>query len=250
MFKIRWLLAFIGLLLPTLALSEDHTLGLYVGVGTFKYDVKGEIGAGAEPVELGTDLNLGDEQKTLYYLDFDHNFPLLPKFRLESMDVDVNGTAELLRDISFNGTNFTPPAALQSRFEWTQLNAALYYTLVDIADLQLDLGISLRQIEGEVEIVSSLSQTNIDFDETLPLLYSKFRFDMYSGWWIGAELHGAAFSDNQILDTNIKLGWETEYGLGLEVGYRELQIELEDLGDITESDVELSGPYFGLNFRI
>ncbi|MEM7098433.1 MAG: TIGR04219 family outer membrane beta-barrel protein [Pseudomonadota bacterium] len=228
--------------------DTDPVMGVYMGAGTFKYDTTGEFSAGGEPVDVGVDLDLGDEQKGFFYLDLDHRLPLLPKLRLETMSVQMNGTSELIRDITIDGTSFIPPSGLRSTFTWDQISAAFYYRIFD-GPAQLDLGLSVRQIEGEITVDSSISSVALDFDETVPMLYSKFRFQLMNGWWFGAEFHGTSISSNELIDMNTKLGWVSDWGIGGEFGYRLMQLELEDAGDLTGSDLSIEGPYFGLNFQ-
>lgn len=238
-----------GLLLPPgISYADAPRFGVYVGAGTFKHDVNGDIAAQGEGVDLDQDLSLGDEQSNQFYVELDHDLRFVPKLRIDLIDVEMDGVSELGRDISFDGTTFEPPAALRSLFRYEQTNLALFFNVFD-GHADIDVGLSLRRMEGELAISSTLESTSIVFDETLPLLYTRLRFDMYSGWWFETELQGMAASGNELVDVAAKLGWQSPWKVGVELGYREIRFQLEDVGEITNADFAIEGPYLGLNAR-
>lgn len=101
-----------------------------------------------------------------------------------------------------------------------------------------------------MEVASETDRGRADFDGVLPLLYGRARADLpLTGFWIGGDAMGLAYEGDRLLDLSAQVGWESPWGLGAEVGWRQFDLELDDVGDIDLAEIEISGPYAALNFH-
>src|SRR6056297_2908400 len=210
--------------------QADSLFGLYLGAGKWEQSFSGEVASGPIEVDVETDLDLGDDRNNLFYAAFEHGVPLLPNVRVHYLDVTSSGTETLSRSIEFNGEVFSFSEVVASEVEFTQKDAVLYYQLLDNV-LSLDLGIGARWLDGHAEIASSTDVGRVDFDEVGPMLYGRARVDLpFTGLWVGAELMGVAYDGDDLLDANAQIGWESPIGLGAEVGWRGMRMNLDDIG--------------------
>jgi hypothetical protein len=51
------------------------------------------------------------------------------------------------------------------------------------------------------------------------------------------------------LEFDAKIGYESSVGLGIEAGYRAVQIELDAFDDVDVAELDVSGPYAAINFH-
>ena len=82
------------------------------------------------------------------------------------------------------------------------------------------------------------------------MLYGKARVDLpLTGLWAGLEGQGMSYQDNSLIEFNAHLGWESDIGLGVEAGWRSLELELEDFDQVANAVLEVDGPYAALNYH-
>ena len=242
----KWTVLLVGLL--ALPAHADTIFGVYVGYGSWKHDSTGDVNASGSTLDLEDDLALGDDQDGIYYLALEHPIPFVPNIRAQRSSFGTDGAAEAGRTLTFNGLTFQPPTGIQTDIFVEQTDLILYYELLDNV-LSWDLGLGARKLDGSVEIGSSLASTEVDFDATIPIVYTAVRMELLAGWWAAAEAMGMSYSDSELIDSNVKLGWESPWGLGLEAGYKWISLELDDVDEITNASIEFQGPYAALNYH-
>lgn len=117
----------------------------------------------------------------------------------------------------------------------------LYYQLLDNW-IDLDMGIDLKRFDGEVELAGD-SSSRLEIDKTIPLLYLSARFNLpYDGFYIGANFNNLSLNDSNVEDSTIKLGYETNYGIGFEGGFQSFSLEL-DGADNLNTDLKYDGVF-------
>jgi outer membrane protein len=236
-------------LLATGPAYGDTLFGVYAGAGVWKQDYSGDVAAGAEDVDVERDLDVENQTNNLLYVAVEHGVPVLPNVRVNYADVSTSGRNTLNRTVTFRGETFTVSQDVRSKLELTQMDAVAYYQLLDNV-FSLDVGIAARWIEGEVEVASNTGVGRAEFDGVIPLLYARTRVDLpLTGLWVGAEAMGLAYDGHQLLDANAQVGWESPVGLGAELGWRTLRLELDSLEDIDSAEIDISGPYAAVNFH-
>jgi outer membrane protein len=227
----------------------DTLFGIYAGAGTWQQSFAGDVTSGVTVVDIEDDLALDDDSNVVFYAALEHGVPVLPNIRAQHFSMDVDGENVLSRTIEFNGETFAIDEAVATTVDLTQTDAVLYYELLDNV-VSLDVGMAVSMIEGSIEVVSSTDGAEADFDEVIPLLYAKARADLpFSGLWIGAEAQGISYDDNSLVEYNAQVGWESDLGLGVEAGWRGVQMELDAFDDVQSAEVDVTGPYAAINFH-
>ena len=119
----------------------------------------------------------------------------------------------------------------------------LYYELIDVG-MDLDLGLTARYLEGEVE----LNNVRESAEVLLPMIYLRGKFNLpFTGTYIGGQVNAASYSGDSILDGDVKVGWQTENFIfpefGVEAGYRQFSIDADESVLI---DLEMDGVFVNL----
>lgn len=224
----------------------DTILGIYAGAGVWQSDISGDVQDGITAIDTEDDIGLQDNDNNYFYAALEHPIPLLPNIKLQHTKLSVDGDNELNRIIDFNGSQFSINENVSAEADLTHTDATFYYELLDNW-ASLDLGITVRLFDGFVEIQSADESASEDLDVPIPMLYGKVRFDLpLTGLSLDAEANGIGYSGNKLIDATLRVAYESGIGLGLEGGYRSLQLELDE--DV-EADIDLSGLFIGINFH-
>lgn len=231
------------------AVRADALFGVYAGAGTWQQSFSGDVASSGDGIDLEDDLDIGDEQNNVAYLAVEHGVPVLPNLRVSYTDIAGSGRNLLTRSVVFNDQVFTLAENVSSNLELTQTDAVLYYQFLDNV-ASLDVGLAARWVDGEVEVASDTAVAGAEFKGVLPLLYARGRLDLpLTGLWAGAEVMGLAYDGHQLMDANAQIGWESPVGLGAELGWRTMRLELDSIDDIDSADIDISGPYAAVNFH-
>ena len=237
----------LGLALPYSTAQADTIFGVYAGGGTQKFDFTGDFEddtTTSGDIDLEDDLNLGDESGTYVYIAIEHPVPFLPNILLTSVEIDQSGSGSVTQ--TFDGIDFS--GDVDSTVDLSHTDATLYYELLDNW-VNLDLGLTVRKFDGEVKLVSESAGTaQEDIDYTIPLLYGKARFDLpLTGVYVSASGNWIGAGSNSFLDSMVTVGYESTIGLGLEAGYRNITLSVDE--DDFEADFVLSGIYAAATFH-
>lgn len=233
----------------SLPAAADTVFGVYAGAASWQQEVSGNIASGISDLDVEDDLGLDDDNNNMFYVAIEHPIPTVPNIRVQHADISLGGDNVLSRTIEFNGNAFTVAEQVATDIELTQTDAVLYYELLDNY-LTLDLGLAARYVDGYVDVASTTSSASAEFSGVIPMLYGQVRADLpLTGMWVGIQAQGVAYDGNQLLDANAQVGWESGIGLGLEVGYRAFQLELEDFDEVDNAEIDVEGVYFGLNYH-
>ncbi len=227
----------------------DTIFGIYAGAGTWKQEYAGDVRSGLTTVDVEDDLAVDGDNNNVFYVAVEHPVPFLPNIRAQHMTMDVEGDNVLSRTIEFNGELFAISDAVATSVDLSQTDAVFYYELLDNV-VSLDLGIAVSLLEGELAIASSTESASAEFDEVIPMLYGKVRADLpFTGLWVAAEGQGMSYDGNSLMEFNAHVGYESEFGLGIEAGYRSVQLELDQFEDVQAAEIDITGPYAALNFH-
>jgi outer membrane protein len=231
------------------AVLADTLFGVYAGAGTWQQSYSGDVRSGISTVDIEEDLGLDDDDSVILYAAFEHGIPVLPNVRAQYYTLDVDADNRLSRTIEFNGDIFNLSEDVITAVDLTQTDAVLYYELLDNV-VSLDLGLSISLVEGSIEVTSLSEQASADFDEVVPMLYAAVRADLpFTGLWVGAQAQGISYDDNTLVGFDAKIGYKSSVGLGLEAGYRAVQIELDAFDEVNQAKIDVDGPYAAINFH-
>lgn len=238
-----------GLALSGGAAQADTIFGVYAGVGQWKSELSGDVGI--TDTDFST-LGFEEENNNMFYIALEHPVPVLPNIMLKRTDLSTNGSATLQSNVQFDNVIFPAGTTLVTDIDMTHTDATFYYEILDNW-LNLDLGLTARSFEGELlasnDDVVPLSET-VELDAVIPLVYVKGQIDLpFTGFSIKGDVNAIAYSGDSISDISAAVAWHSNFlvvDLGVELGYRRMNLEIDDLGDL-QTDLTLDGPYLSIN---
>ncbi len=235
--------------------SADRLLGIFVGASSWQQEFDGfiEDRDATLPAEIDfqDDLGLDDDNGNVLYVALEHPVPFLPNVMLKQTNIEVSGNGQVTQSLSIgNGTVIDINDPVSSAADLSHDDLTLYYQILDNY-VSLDLGITARFFDGYVEVneTSATNDAREEFDAVIPLVYLNARVDLpFTGAYAGASGNVLGDGDNMFADYQGVVGWESDFGLGVELGYRVLDLELDDLDDI-DAELTVDGGYAGLFFH-
>ena len=244
-------LAFSSVFVPGIAIS-DTIFGIYAGGGVWSTDVDGSFtfvgDGGNDTVDLSDDLGLEGDNNSVFYIALEHPIPVIPNIKLQRSEMMTESTATLTRDIDFDDISYPVGEVVHSTIDLSHTDATLYYEILDNW-VSLDVGLTIRLFDGEVDISSESDPTltdTIDLDAPIPMLYGKAQFNLpFSGFSVAAELNTLGI----VSDLLLKAAYESPYRFGVEAGYRVFSIGLDDVDDL-DTSIDVDGVYMGLTLHI
>ncbi|MFT2110046.1 TIGR04219 family outer membrane beta-barrel protein [Marinomonas sp. 2405UD68-3] len=225
-----------ALLLSYLVLAstaQADVLGLTAEFGTFSPDPTIEFSDHDETSET-TDMDA--DSSSYYGIAFEHPLPLIPNIRLQGTNLTSEGT--VTSDVVFEGQTLSGKAKL----DLSHTDYTFYYEFLDgILWLELDAGFTIRDFDGSIELDSVRS----DLSATIPLAYiSAYATIPSTSLSIGGEFKALSIGDSSVTDTTIKVKYETPFLVGIEGGYRSMNIDLVDI-DNKDVNSDSSGVFLG-----
>ncbi len=226
--------------------QADTIFGVYAGAGSWQTDYSGDVG---QPAIGAKDLGIKDNNNTYYYIALEHPIPLLPNIRLQHENISRSQSATINQSFEIDGTEFDADTQVDSAFDLSYNQGTLYYEVLDNW-FNLDLGLTLRKYSGYVRANSDFANAKVDADQTVPLVYGKFQFDLpFSGLSAGIEGNYVKYQDSTLSDYSAKISYlfDSVLDAGVELGYRSMTINLDD-NDV-QTNLELTGPYAAAIFH-
>ncbi|MCG8394714.1 MAG: TIGR04219 family outer membrane beta-barrel protein [Pseudomonadales bacterium] len=240
----------LAMLTTTLACTSVQAapaFNLYGGGYNWNSELEGSLASGGDDVDLDNDLGFDHASQSGAYLGLEHTVSLVPNVRVRYLDLNDRTSQRLPRDITFAGSNFTAGERTFSNLELEILDGTLYYSL-PLDNTRLDLGLMVQDLDGELQVNSSGDTASQHIDKTLPLLHvaATWPFALISdNAYLGAEVNGMLYSDDSLADFTLRAGWRSDFLLGLEVGYNQRFIDLDEDSN-TRTDLKFGGPYVAL----
>lgn len=163
---------------------------------------------------------------------FEHPIPIIPNVKLKYTKLDTETEAKF--DL----------AKTEINLDHTDL--ILYYEILDNV-VKADVGIGATKLNGTVQQFSR----NINVDEYSPIIYAEAGVKLpFTGLSAKAEATYTNVNDVKITDAQAEFQYDFVktifLDLGAKVGYRILNIELNDI-DKSDMKFDFKGPYIGVN---
>lgn len=249
-----------SLVASVLLLSSTSAIADTVGfeLGTYKWtpDYSGEITGddallAGDTISLENDLGFSDEDHQITWLAIEHPVPFIPNFKVVISDLEASADSTITRQLNFGGEVFQADEDVSTLADMSNTEYTLYYELLDNW-INLDAGLTLRQYDGMVTLKTPATGTNVnaqeDLDFTIPLLYLKGRVDLpLTGVFVDGTVNIIGYDGDSISDTEVSLGYESEFGLGAKAGYRTFSMDVEE-SDFT-ADLEYTGAYVSVFYH-
>ena len=241
--------------------SYADFFGIYAGASIWQATPSGQvqdIGVGIQfntSIDVENDLGFGEENTNMFYLAFEHPIPLLPNLRAQHTELIATTSAQLSRDITFAGIDYQVDSQVSAIADLTHTDGTIYWELWDLI-AEVDLGITGRLFDGLVEISSDTSINNNggvslrgfrEFSAGIPLVYGKVGVKVpFTGLSASVSANAISLPDVELMDIMARINYEVDFGLGAEVGYRLMELDIVD--DIV-ADISVEGFYAGISYH-
>jgi len=225
------MLVALGLMTGT---AQADFLGLYVGGGVWDHDPSGDFSSvGSPSIGLESDLGMSSETEGYFYAAFEHPIPFIPNLRIDSTSLTHDGNAS---GVDFNGSTLSGPATISL----DSMDLLLYWRILDNW-VNLDLGLSLREFDGEFTVDTE----TLGISESIPTAYVAVMFDMpFTGLSIGGDFYHTGLDDNSLDDLRLRVAYEMGV-IGFEGGLRNYSLKLDDV-DGVDADMKFDGIFLGV----
>lgn len=222
----------------------DTVLGFYAGTNYWNYGMSGKIQSTFSQNQQ-VDIDFDNNSNNVFYAALEHPVPFLPNFKLQQNTIQSDGLINVSGFTNFPGQSFN----VSSDIDFSHTDLMLYYEVLDNW-VNLDLGLSFKYFDGYSEFnYETMIDDRSDFDDLIPMLYAKGKIDLpFTGFSASATLEALSFDSNKVTDLNLAVSYESKSGIGAEVGYRSMTVDLVNIGDLT-SDIDIDGFYLGVNFH-
>ncbi len=203
-----------------------------------------------DDVKLDSDgLNLKSTNGMQISLFFEHPVPVLPNLKIRRTNVKTEGNG------LYSGTFLqqTYNEKLDSTLDLSHTDFTLYWGLpLPVPMLDINFGLTARNFDGKASAKGQT--TNIEVNEnikgTLPMLYAGVKVTTPVDLYAKAEVNYIGFKKNSLVDYEATLGYTFPIpvvDLGVELGYRALQMKTDKDTVKVATDAKLSGAYFGIS---
>jgi outer membrane protein len=235
--------------LTSLPASADF-IGLYVGGGFWQASPEGDIGR--TDINLESTLNLDEQNNQFVFVAIEHPIPILPNVRAQHSEMEWNGNALVSAGTNLNGNPFVTDEQVAVSVDLTHTDTTLYYEIMDNV-IDLDLGITARSFDGEASLVGVTQQESIELDAVGPLLYGQVGVDIpITALSAHVLVNWTNIDKFRLIDWAAQLTYELDLlpavDAGLILGYRSMQVELDDLDDL-EADASFEGYFLALQLH-
>lgn len=232
-------LAFITLL--TLNQSHADMTGGEVSLGFFNHDPSGNASYKGSATSLDETLGFSEEQDIFLKAYLEHPFPLIPNIKLGYTTLSHDGSSSV-EDFTWGGIdNFT--GSIDNSLSLDMTDFTLYYEILDNW-AEVDAGITLRYITGDISVTAHTLQDGVDFSTWAPMLYGKARFNFpVTDLSLQIEANAISYWDMTAYDYELSARYTLAMGIGLEAGYKAFHIDSDELVDGFHADMDFSGPY-------
>jgi len=233
------------LLIPGLASAEL----VIINGSSWDYGISGNIrnsATASDQIDLKNDLFLQDNKETFLLAYIEHPIPLLPNIRIGSTSLNTTGSGTATKSFTYNGQTFTKTSPVTSELNLNHTEVALYWNVLDNV-VGLDLGLNVKFFDGRVKLDSTAGNVNKSFNETVPMLYAGLQFELPYGLQLAGDISYLSFSGSTFTDSLIRIRYTSDYLLGVELGYRSFVINYEDTSANRYLNIDISGPYLGIN---
>ena len=230
------------------SLKADTILGIYISASSWQPDFSGEIDNSGPVINLNDQLNITDDSSTLTSFALEHPVPWIPNVKVQRTELDTTSLSIIGSDINFGGVIFPSGSELNSQIDLSHTDYILYYEILDNW-VSIDFGISLMNFDGNISLQSDGLASEVNLDDYVPAGYARASFELpLTGVFAGVEGSLLSVGDNSISDYKVFLGWESEFGLGAEVGYHSFSVDWEDF-DSSNGDLTFDGYYVSVNYH-
>ena len=234
-------LAFVG------PVSADM-IGVRLSGGLFDYAVDGTIRDSTvttDAIDVKKDLGWKDDKVGMGYLYIEHPLPIIPNIRLGTTSLNLGGTGVVTQTYTYNGQTFTSSDTVVSNLDLSHTEIALYYEVIDTV-VDLDVGLNFKFFKGSARLEDKTNPAvaTSDYSQTVPMLYGAIAIPIpATGFSLAGDISTISYKDSTFTDYLVRVRYDTDFMLGVELGYRSLHIDYADTGANQYAKLDIKGPY-------
>lgn len=222
-------------------------LGVRLAGGMFKYSLTGTVrdsAVSSDTFHVKNDLGWKDDTKSMGYLYIEQPIPFIPDIRIGATSLSLGGTNTLTKQVTYNGTTFSASDTVTSSLDLSHNEIALYYQPIDTG-ITLDLGLNFKFFNGKVSIKDSTGKSaTSNINATVPMLYGALTIPIPgTGFKLAGDLSTVSYNNDNITDYMVRVRYDTDFALGVELGYRSLHIKYVNTGSNEYANLDMKGPY-------
>ena len=228
--------------------SADTILGFDASAGVWMPSYSGAIGVDSFDMD---EFALAEDNVTFLQAALEHPIPLIPNIMVSHSTIETDGAAQLDQFVQFGDETFLVGTEVAANLDLSHTDATLYYEILDNW-VNLDLGLTARQYKGELNVANQFQSETVDLSGYLPMVYGMARFDLpFTGWSVIAQGNGTGYNGDTHTDITAKVRWDFAPALdfAIEAGYRAMTLDVQELDEL-QTDIDISGPYLGLNLHL
>ncbi|MFI8621913.1 MAG: TIGR04219 family outer membrane beta-barrel protein [Marinomonas sp.] len=216
-----------ALLLTTALLAgtaQADILGLTAEVGSYSPSADDSYISDSGSSKKSADLD--GKSGTYFGIAFEHPLPLIPNVRFQTLDLKANGSSD----------------GKSAKLDLSHQDYTLYYEFLDgLLWIDLDAGLTVRKFDGSV----SLDGDKSNLSDFYPLGYvAGYVTVPGTRLSFGGEVKAGGFDGSSITDTTLKVKYQSPFLVGLEGGYRKIDLDLDDI-DGKDIKSDFSGVFVG-----
>lgn len=221
---------------------QADAVGGKIGINVWAHEFDGNGQNSGNSIDFDSTFDIGDESDYQVFAALEHPIPLIPNILVQHTQLKVSGSGDIGSEL-FDGVVLTGDVDMDLDFTHTDMTA--YYEILDNW-VNLDLGLSVRFLDVRAKLLDESGQSGeIKIDDPIPMGYAALRLDLpFTGWYVQADGNYVGWDGDDYSDLRASVGWEIALGLGLELGYRSMNIEYSGGSDKLKG--ESSGVYGGI----
>jgi len=205
-------------------------------------------------VDLENDFGWSTDQDIILKAYFEMPLPLMPNVKVAYSNLTQSGSGNVT---DFSWGFISGSGDIETALALQSYDATAYYELLDNV-VELDAGLTMRYLNGDIAVTPSASfsfgpfsspsiglpSESVDIDMWIPMLYGKARFNVPNmDLSLQLEANAVGYQDTTFYDYELSARYTFSMGLGLEMGYKSIYLNSEDLADGLVVDMDFSGPY-------
>jgi outer membrane protein len=223
----------------------------FIGLNIESHSAQTAQSFNSSSIDLVDDLDVDNPAQTSMVLILEHPISALPNIRYQSYNMDSSNSLSINPEFGLSRGSPGVGGDSNASYDLAYNDLVLYYQLLNNW-MDLDMGVDLKRLDGQVSQAGQGS--SIDIDETIPLFHLSARVDLpINGLYVGANINTSiinlGISESGAQDSTIMLGFENGTGLGIAGGIKSFSLELNNSND-ANTDLGYDGLFVNgyLNF--
>jgi outer membrane protein len=223
-------------------------LGARLSGGVFKYSLSGTVrdsNVSSDTFNVKNDLGWKDDNTTMGYLYIEHPLPIIPDIRLGVTSLKMGGTGTVTANVTYNGVLYQTNDTVTSNIDLSHTEIALYYQIIDTV-VDFDLGLNFKFFNGTATLVDQThpGTATTSYKQTVPMLYGALTIPIpATGFKLAGDFTTVSYKDSTFTDYLVRVRYETDFMLGVELGYRSIHIDYADTSANEYAKLDMKGPY-------